>query len=185
MMGLTRSENMRRIRSTGTGPERLLAEALEQLGPRLDAQGRTPVGRPDLVDAEGRIAVFIDGCFWHGCPDHYVRPGTREELWAARLAANVDRDQRQTEALRAMGWRVLRLWECEVREDATACAARVTAVADLDNRRICVERVDVLDPALRLERRHLRTLTSPVERWTEDGPRRTAKRGRREPTPHG
>jgi len=77
-MDLTRSENMRRIRSTGTGPERLLATALETRGLRFDPQGRTPVGRPDLVDADGRLAVFIDGCFWHGCPDHYVRPGSRE-----------------------------------------------------------------------------------------------------------
>ena len=78
-MDLTRSENMRRIRSTGTGPERLLATALETRGLRFDPQGRTPVGRPDLVDADGRLAVFIDGCFWHGCPDHYVRPGSRED----------------------------------------------------------------------------------------------------------
>ena len=76
-----------------------------------------------------RVAVFIDACFWHGCPDHYVRPRTGADFWSAKLNDNVTRDARQTKALEALGWRVCRFWEHQLWEDLDACVARVRAAA--------------------------------------------------------
>jgi DNA mismatch endonuclease (patch repair protein) len=127
-MALSRSEQMSRIRGTNTTPERLLRQALWAAGLRYRLNGRTSSGRPDLLFAGAKVAVFIDGCFWHGCPAHYVRPRTREEFWSAKLRGNVERDQRQTASLEAEGWRVLRIWEHEVVEDVRATVNRVRAV---------------------------------------------------------
>ncbi|MFY0562483.1 very short patch repair endonuclease [Archangium lansingense] len=116
-MGLTRSEQMSRIRGKDTSPERLLRSALWRAGLRFRLQSRTPHGRPDVVFAKAQVAVFIDGCFWHGCPEHYVRPRTRNEFWSAKLLENVERDRRQTLQLEAEGWRVCRFWEHQIFEN--------------------------------------------------------------------
>ena len=116
-MALSRSEQMSRIRGKDTSPERLLRSALWTAGLRFRLQAKTPHGRPDVVFPKARVAVFIDGCFWHGCPEHYVRPRTRNEFWSAKLLGNVDRDRRQTLQLEAEGWRVCRFWEHQIFED--------------------------------------------------------------------
>lgn len=67
--------------------------------------------RPDIVFTRQRLAVFIDGCFWHCCPDHGRSPTTNTGYWSPKLAGNVDRDELQNEALAADGWMVLRIWE--------------------------------------------------------------------------
>ena len=67
--------------------------------------------RPDIVFTGQRLAVFVDGCFWHCCPDHGRLPTLNEGYWSPKLAGNVERDRRQTAALQADGWRVLRIWE--------------------------------------------------------------------------
>lgn len=113
-MSLSRSEQMARIRSQNTEPERLLRSVLWQRGRRYRLAYRTPVGRPDLVFLGQKVAVFIDGCFWHGCPEHYVRPRSRTEFWSAKLQENVLRDHRQTRELEQIGWQVIRAWEHEL-----------------------------------------------------------------------
>ena len=70
--------------------------------------------RPDFVFPKLRIAVFVDGCFWHGCPQHATRPKQNAEFWSQKIAANQARDRLVTRRLRAAGWRVLRLWEHEL-----------------------------------------------------------------------
>jgi DNA mismatch endonuclease (patch repair protein) len=67
--------------------------------------------RPDFVFRKERLVVFVDGCFWHGCPRHYARPKARRAFWDAKIAANRARDRRVDRALRASGWRVLHVWE--------------------------------------------------------------------------
>lgn len=67
--------------------------------------------KPDFVFRTERLAVFVDGCFWHGCPLHYTRPKTRRAFWDAKIAANRARDRRLDRALRAAGWSILHLWE--------------------------------------------------------------------------
>src|SRR5439155_2473646 len=116
-MSLSRSEQMARIRGRDTAPEVRLRQALWRAGLRFRLKRSDLSIRPDLVFASAsRIAVFIDGCFWHGCPDHYVPPRSAIGFWSKKLAVNVERDCRQTLALEAAGWRVLRFWECEVIE---------------------------------------------------------------------
>jgi DNA mismatch endonuclease (patch repair protein) len=74
--------------------------------------------RPDFVFPRLRWAVFVDGCFWHGCPRHGTRPAGNAAFWRRKFAANQARDRRNTRQLRAAGWRVLRLWEHELRPSA-------------------------------------------------------------------
>ncbi|MCB9794089.1 MAG: very short patch repair endonuclease [Alphaproteobacteria bacterium] len=130
-MPATRSEQMARIPREDTKPETRLRKALWQAGVRgYRKHARTPAGRPDLVFPGPRLAVFLDGCFWHGCPDHYSRPRSREDFWAEKLRANIERDRRQTAQLEAEGWRVLRVWEHEVYEDLPAAVERVRRARD-------------------------------------------------------
>lgn len=79
--------------------------------------------RPDIVFTRQRVAVFCDGCFWHGCPEHGRRPDVQNgHYWLPKIAGNRERDARQTEALRASGWTVLRFWE---HEDPGAIAGQI------------------------------------------------------------
>lgn len=72
-------------------------------------------GKPDFVFRKQRVAVFVDGCFWHGCPKHSDLPVSNRDFWRTKLAANLARDRRVNRELRKQGWRVLRVWEHELR----------------------------------------------------------------------
>jgi DNA mismatch endonuclease (patch repair protein) len=71
-------------------------------------------GTPDFMFAASKVAVFVHGCFWHGCPRCYRRPHSRQMYWDAKVARNRNRDRRVTRTLRESGWRVLRIWECQL-----------------------------------------------------------------------
>src|SRR4051812_22667472 len=116
-MPLTRSENMARIRAGDTQPEVQLRCALWKRGLRYRVNYRTPGGRADLALPGRKVAIFVDGCFWHGCPEHYVRPRSPSAFWERKLLENVSRDRRQTQQLLDAEWIPIRLWEHEVRED--------------------------------------------------------------------
>lgn len=73
-------------------------------------------GRPDFVWHRRRVAVFVDGCFWHGCPRCYRAPRHNAQFWRAKIDANKRRDMRVSRVLRAAGWQVVRIWECRVQE---------------------------------------------------------------------
>jgi DNA mismatch endonuclease (patch repair protein) len=81
--------------------------------------GRRPI-RPDVVFTRARVAVFLDGCFWHGCPEHGSAPGSNASYWAPKLARTRQRDQQADRLLRDAGWLVVRIWEHEPLEDAEA-----------------------------------------------------------------
>lgn len=83
--------------------------------------GRRPI-RPDVVFTRARIAVFVDGCFWHGCPEHGTQPRANSRYWRAKIEVNQMRDHEQTAALERYGWTVIRIWE---HEDPVRAAARV------------------------------------------------------------
>jgi len=176
---LSRSEQMSRIRAQDTAPEWRLRRALWAAGLRYRVRVRTVVGKPDLVFLGPRVAVFIDGCFWHGCPRHYVRPGSRVEFWAQKLRINVDRDRAQTLELEALGWMVVRVWEHEVYEVLAEVVDRVRRAAkgdrgdDVPDWRVV--RVEEIDRSRRLERRHLEALREPALTRVEEGRRVTAK----------
>ncbi|WP_343450833.1 very short patch repair endonuclease [Micromonospora oryzae] len=109
------SASMRSNRSRDTGPEVRLRKALHARGHRYRVGMAVTVGsrriRPDLVYTKRRIAVFVDGCFWHRCPKHGRAPSDPTGYWAAKFQRNVERDIAVTQALRSAGWRVLRIWE--------------------------------------------------------------------------
>ncbi|WP_040832896.1 very short patch repair endonuclease [Nocardia brevicatena] len=121
---------MSRQRRAGTKPELVLRRELHRRGIRYFVD-RAPIRgqrrRADLVFPRRRIAVYVDGCFWHCCPDHATYPKNNAEWWAEKLAGNVARDRETDAALAAAGWQVIRIWE---HEDAILAADRVQAALD-------------------------------------------------------
>lgn len=116
---------MSRQRSRDTDPERALRSSLHRRGLRYRLHRRPVPGlrrQADIVFGPARVAVFVDGCFWHCCPDHATSPKANGAWWATKLAANVARDRDTDERLNAAGWTVVRVWE---HEDPTAAAARI------------------------------------------------------------
>jgi DNA mismatch endonuclease (patch repair protein) len=115
---------MRAIRRRDTGPEMEIRSLLHRAGLRYRVDHRIGTGRsaprPDIAFTKQRIAVFIDGCFWHQCPEHATMPKANRDFWAPKLRRNVERDRENDAALRAMGWTVLRFWEHEEAERAAA-----------------------------------------------------------------
>lgn len=183
LMALSRSAQMARIRGADTSPELVLGKALRAHDLAFEERIRTPVGRPDIVMPWCRVAVFIDGCFWHGCPTHYVRPRTRTDFWSAKLVENTTRDRSQTSALEALGWRVVRVWEHEVFTELAAVLTRIERAAQgearNDDEGWRVIRVEVLDPETDLERRHMVSLRDPLLERVVDARRYTTKWKRR------
>lgn len=111
-----RSEIMARVRSKDTKPELVVRKQFHAAGLRYRLHHRGLPGRPDLAFPSRRIAVFVHGCFWHQhphCPAA-APPKTRADFWREKLAANVRRDERVQEELRAVGWRPVVVWECEL-----------------------------------------------------------------------
>lgn len=119
---------MRANRKTGSTPEVLLRSSLHALGLRFRKNARIAAGgrwtRPDVVFTRQRVAVYVDGCFWHGCPEHGTTPQSNAAYWGPKLARNAQRDAMTDKALRAAGWTLVRVWEHEPVERA---AAAVTA----------------------------------------------------------
>ncbi|UFQ15858.1 MULTISPECIES: very short patch repair endonuclease [Streptomyces] len=124
-----RRRNMQAIRSRDTKPERLIRSLLHAQGLRYRVAAKPLPGlrrTADIVFRPAKLAVFVDGCYWHGCPEHYVSPKTNSGYWSDKVARNMARD-RDTEAqLREAGWTVLRFWEHEPPED---CAVKIAATA--------------------------------------------------------
>jgi len=119
-----RTRCMRAIRGKNTKPEILLRKALWYKGFRYRLKNRLP-GKPDIAFPSERVAVFVDGCFWHGCPEHYQKPATNSEFWREKIQKNKKRDKDVNALLKAQGWKVLRFWEHEVRNNTEACVRRV------------------------------------------------------------
>ena len=125
---------MAAIRRRDTRPEREVRSLLHAAGLRfrvdlpIRMEGHRLI-RPDIAFPRRRVAVFIDGCFWHGCPEHGRRPAIRNgHYWTPKIAGNVERDRRQVEALQGGGWQVLRFWaHLPAEQIARAVAAAVEA----------------------------------------------------------
>ncbi len=116
------SARMSRQRRTGTDPEMALRRELHRRGLRYFVD-RAPLRgqrrRADVVFPRARVAVYVDGCFWHRCPEHATHPKNNARWWADKLAGNVARDRATDLALAEAGWRVIRVWE---HEDPVAAA---------------------------------------------------------------
>jgi DNA mismatch endonuclease (patch repair protein) len=134
-----RSDVMSRIRSRGNASTELaFAASMRTAGVtgwrrhvplraslRVDGVATALTIRPDFVFRKERVAVFVDGCFWHCCPKHGRLPHSNRLIWKRKLAANLRRDARCNSALRSAGWAVLRLWEHDLKRDSQSCIARI------------------------------------------------------------
>ena len=103
-------------RRKDTGPEMAVRRLVHASGLRYRVDQRpiaTVNRKADLVFRKAKVSVFIDGCFWHKCPDHFQAPASNRDFWEAKIAANVHRDQETDALLRESGWQVLRFWEHE------------------------------------------------------------------------
>jgi DNA mismatch endonuclease, patch repair protein len=78
----------------------------------------------DIAFTRRRVAIFIDGCFWHGCPEHYTAPKANSDYWSSKIVANMRRDQETNERLTAEGWKVLRFWEHQPRDEVVLAIVR-------------------------------------------------------------
>ena len=133
-----RSANMKANRRTDTKPELALRHALHRLGYRYRKDFRLDLDsgrrvRPDIAFTARKVAVFVDGCFWHACPEHGSKPRANEWYWGPKLIKNVERDRVNDAALILAGWTVVRLWEHVPLNEAVATvvtALTATSVAD-------------------------------------------------------
>ena len=118
---------MKAIPQENTRPELLFRRALFRSAIRgYRVSNRSVLGRPDILFTRQRVAIFVDGCFWHGCPLCYSAPRTNAAFWREKLAYNMTRDARNTDALQKEGWKVLRVWEHEVNSDVQRLVSVVT-----------------------------------------------------------
>jgi DNA mismatch endonuclease, patch repair protein len=119
---------MSRFRKTDSGPELALRRALTHAQVRFETYPKLP-GSPDVVLADARIVVFVQGCFWHGCPTHYRAPRTKPGYWSQKLESNKSRDRAASRRLRNLGWHVATVWECSLKRNPNAVVRRLSRMA--------------------------------------------------------
>lgn len=122
-----RSEIMSRIRGRGNErTEMAFVRVLRRNHIKGWRRNRPIFGKPDFVFPKNRVAVFVDGCFWHGCPRHATSPQNNREFWVRKIRRNVARDRLVTRTLRSQGWRVLRIWQHDLkRPHEKGCVRRI------------------------------------------------------------
>jgi DNA mismatch endonuclease (patch repair protein) len=132
---------MQANRRVDTGPEQRLRSALHRRGLRFRKDHRIDAGdvrvRADVVFPRERVAVFVDGCFWHCCPDHATQPKANASFWVAKLRRNVERDRLVDAALERTAWTVIRIWEHERSDDAASRIANVVRPASTGGESEC------------------------------------------------
>ena len=127
---ISRSENMRRIKSKDTTIEILLRKALWKRGLRYQKNVKDVYGKPDIVFKGKKLAVFADSEFWHGkqlLEGKYI-PKTNTEFWVKKITQNIERDKEVNKKLESEGWIILRFWETDIRKDVSACADTVEEI---------------------------------------------------------
>jgi DNA mismatch endonuclease, patch repair protein len=108
-----RSYNMSMIKATGTKPELKIKRIMKILGFQFQPK---IYGKPDFANKKEKIAVFVDGCFWHKCPKCYKSPNTNKKFWSEKTEKNMQRDKKITNYLKKEGWKVIRVWEHDLRK---------------------------------------------------------------------
>lgn len=128
---------MRNVRRRDTDGEIALRSGLFRAGIRYRLDARPIAGircKADIVITSARICVFIDGCYWHGCPRHYRIPKTNAAWWSEKIADNQKRDRRQKRVLRKHGWVVLRFWEHQAKGNTDKCVRLILAAITASRR---------------------------------------------------
>jgi DNA mismatch endonuclease (patch repair protein) len=123
-----RTYNMSRIRGKNTGPEVRLRKLVFAQGVRGYRIHYNLPGKPDIVFTKKKIAIFIDGCFWHKCPVCFQEPETRKEFWMKKIQSNTDRDKKVDEQLISDGWTIIRIWEHEIKKEPENAVKKIIAV---------------------------------------------------------
>lgn len=123
-----RSRVMSSVRGKDTGPEMAIRRLLHAAGYRYRLHPRTVPGQPDLAFMTKKVAIFIDGCFWHGCPRHYSQPASNVSFWNRKLQSNVNRRAKVLQELRKQGWRAIQIWECRLARNPLAVLERIRRV---------------------------------------------------------
>jgi len=121
-----RSYCMSRVKGKDTSLEKILRSELHKRGFRYRKNVCGLPGKPDIVFVTARVAVFVDGCFWHGCPIHGSIPATNKRFWKKKLARNMERDREVTEMLTGSGWLVMRFWTHELKDDLDKVVRNIT-----------------------------------------------------------
>lgn len=119
-----RSQIMRAVKSKNTGPERIVRSAAHRMGLRFRLYRKDLPGKPDLVFAKWKTVIFVNGCFWHrhkGCAKAGI-PKSNVQFWKDKFDANVKRDQENCRSLKKLGWKVVVIWQCEVKNIDAATA---------------------------------------------------------------
>ncbi len=119
---------MSRIKGKDTLPEIQLRRLLREAGIRGYRIHYDLPGKPDVVFIKKKIAIFIDGCFWHKCPLHFKEPETRKEFWLKKIQENVKRDEIINKTLVEDGWKLIRIWEHELKENPEEIIRRIKMV---------------------------------------------------------
>lgn len=131
-----RSKMMSKIKSKNTAPEMIVRRYLHNKGFRYRLHDKKLPGKPDLILPKYKAVIFIHGCFWHGhegCK-YYRIPKSNIDYWTKKLKGNISRDKQDQQSLQAMGWRVLIVWECELKRNAqTRCSTLVNQIGNKPN----------------------------------------------------
>lgn len=123
-----RANNMSKIRGKNTQPEIKFRKLLWSMGIRGYRIHYNLPGKPDIVFTKKKIAIFIDGCFWHQCPIDFQEPETRKEFWMNKIQSNIDRDKKVNGQLNNDGWTVIRIWEHEIKKEPEIAVKKILAL---------------------------------------------------------
>lgn len=108
-----RSYNMSRVKSSETKIELKLKPFMKKIG--FTYQPKNIYGKPDFARRKEKVTIFVDGCFWHKCPKHYKEPKSNKKFWKEKINKNVERDKKITKKLRRDGWKVIRVWDHDLK----------------------------------------------------------------------
>ena len=121
-----RSELMSKVRSRGNKDTELALAKLFRCHHITGWRRHLALpGKPDFAFSKQKVAIFVDGCFWHGCPKCYTRPKTNRKFWDKKREENMARDRRVTRQLRSRGWKVIRIWEHSLQKSPHTCLNRI------------------------------------------------------------
>ena len=121
-----RSDVMSRIRGKGNkSTEIKLLQLFKENGIKGWRRHQPIQGKPDFVFPKELLAIFVDGCFWHGCPKCYIKPKQNAKFWRDKIGGNKKRDQRVSRQLREKGWKVCRIWECKLKKSPGSALSKI------------------------------------------------------------
>lgn len=122
-----RRKNMQNIRSKNTKMELKVRSLLHKKGLRFRIHSHL-TGKPDIVFPSKKVAIFLDSCFFHRCPYHYIQPKSNKKYWIPKIERNTTRAKEVNNVLRKQGWRVLRFWEHQTKNDAEKCVQKIISI---------------------------------------------------------